>query len=131
LTGAIQGLTPSGAVTRAKDNFFPLMKRNLMFWIPVQFVQFGYIQEDLQIPFLSVCGLAWTFILSMAAGDAKTYTPEKEVQTTMMNNTANKQLAADAAAVVIAEASSLSTEGDDEAVMSASNASPAMVADAR
>jgi hypothetical protein len=67
----------------------------------------------------------------MAAGDAKTYTPEKEVQTTMMNNTANKQLAADAAAVVIAEASSLSTEGDDEAVMSASNASPAMVADAR
>jgi Mpv17 / PMP22 family len=86
LTGAIQGLTPSGALTRAKDNFIPLMKRNLLFWIPVQFVQFGYIQEDLQIPFLSVCGLAWTFILSMSAGNAKTYTPEKEVQEAMLAN---------------------------------------------
>jgi hypothetical protein len=86
LTGAIQGLTPSGALTRAKENFLPLMKRNLLFWIPVQFVQFGYIQEDLQIPFLSVCGLAWTFILSMVAGNAKTYTPEKTVQETMLAN---------------------------------------------
>lgn len=86
LTGAIQGLTPSGALTRAKENFLPLMKRNLLFWIPVQFVQFGYIQEDLQIPFLSVCGLAWTFILSTAAGNAKTYTIEKEVQETMLAN---------------------------------------------
>jgi hypothetical protein len=78
LTGAIQGLTPSGAFTRAKENFLPLMKRNLLFWVPVQFVQFGYIQEDLQIPFLSMCGLVWTFILSMTAGNAKTYNPEKE-----------------------------------------------------
>lgn len=80
LTGAIQGLSVSGAVNRAKENFIPLMKRNLLFWIPVQFVQFGYIQEDLQIPFLSVCGLAWTFILSVAAGSAKSYTPEKEME---------------------------------------------------
>ena len=56
------------------------MKRNLLFWIPVQFVQFGYIQEDLQIPFLSMCGLAWTFILSVAAGSAKNYTPDKELE---------------------------------------------------
>ncbi len=80
LTGAVQGLTPSGAVTRAKDNFLPLMKRNLLFWIPVQFVQFGYIQDDLQIPFLSCCGLAWTFILSVAAGSTKNYTPQKEME---------------------------------------------------
>ena len=50
LTGFMQGLTPSGAVSRAKENFLPLMKRNLLFWIPMQFIQFGYIQEDLQIP---------------------------------------------------------------------------------
>lgn len=80
LTGFIQGLSASGAIHRAKENFLPLMKRNLMFWIPVQFVQFGYIQEDLQIPFLSICGLAWTFILSVAAGSAKNYTPEKELE---------------------------------------------------
>ena len=78
LTGAMQGLDASGSWTRAKDNFIPLMKRNLLFWIPMQFIQFGYIQEDLQIPFLSVCGLAWTFILSVAAGSAKSYDKEAE-----------------------------------------------------
>jgi peroxisomal membrane protein 2 len=84
LTGAMQGLSASGALTRAQENFLPLMKRNLLFWIPMQFIQFGYIQEDLQIPFLSVCGLGWTFILSVAAGSAKSYTPEKEAEEAMI-----------------------------------------------
>lgn len=73
LTALIQGLTTSQAVDRAKETFIPLMKRNLLFWIPVQFVQFGYIEEGLQIPFLSVCGLAWTIILSLMAGSTKSY----------------------------------------------------------
>jgi hypothetical protein len=85
LTGAIQGLSVSGSISRAQDMFLPLMKRNLMFWLPVQFIQFGYIQEDLQIPFLSICGLAWTFILSKSAGSAKSYTPEKEMETNIVN----------------------------------------------
>lgn len=42
----------------------------------VQFVQFAFIQEDLQIPFLSICGLAWTFILSANAGSTKSYVSE-------------------------------------------------------
>lgn len=75
LTGAIQGLSIEGAWNRAVDTFVPLMKRNLLFWIPVQYVQFAYIQEDLQIPFLSVAGLAWTFIISLYAGSAKSYSP--------------------------------------------------------
>lgn len=79
LTGAVQGLTFSAAMARAQDNFLPLMKRNLLFWIPMQFIQFGYIQEDLQIPFLSVCGLAWTFVLSVAAGSTKSYSLQKDV----------------------------------------------------
>ena len=89
LTGAIQGLSIEGAAIRAKENFVPLMKRNLLFWIPVQFIQFGYIQEDLQIPFLSLCGLGWTFILSIAAGSAKKYSPspEDEVVEEMMRST--------------------------------------------
>lgn len=82
LTGFVQGLSSSSALTRAKENFFPLMQRNLVFWIPVQFIQFGYIQDDLQIPFLSCCGLAWTFILSVAAGSTKNYTPQKQVEDT-------------------------------------------------
>jgi protein Mpv17 len=87
LTGAVQGLNAEAAVTRAKENFLPLMKRNLMFWIPVQFIQFAFIQEDLQIPFLSVCGLAWTFILSVNAGSTKSYVSEEaEVMTTIELN---------------------------------------------
>lgn len=78
ISGAIQGLSASAAWSRALENFVPLMKRNLLFWIPVQFIQFGYIQEDLQIPFLSCAGLAWTFILSVYAGSAKSYSPEKK-----------------------------------------------------
>lgn len=73
LTGFVQGLSAEGSIQRAKDTFIPLMKRNLLFWIPVQFVQFGFIEEGLQIPFLCVCGLAWTFILSVMAGSTKNY----------------------------------------------------------
>jgi Mpv17 / PMP22 family len=73
-TGFLQGLTVQGSWARAVDNFPNLMKRNLVFWIPVQFVQFGFVPDDLQIPFLSAAGLCWTFILSMAAGSAQAYT---------------------------------------------------------
>lgn len=80
-TGWMQGLTFDEGLERAKDNFIPLMKRNLLFWIPVQYVQFCYVPTDLQIPFLSVAGLAWTYILSVMAGSAKKYSnddPEDE-----------------------------------------------------
>lgn len=80
ISGAIQGISAEASWARAVDTFVPLMKRNLLFWIPVQFIQFGYIQEDLQIPFLSCAGLAWTFILSVYAGSAKSYSPEKEME---------------------------------------------------
>lgn len=78
LTAALQGISAEAGLQRAKENFLPLMKRNLLFWIPVQFVQFGFIDEQLQIPFLSVAGLCWTFILSVAAGSAKGYSDSKE-----------------------------------------------------
>jgi hypothetical protein len=71
ITAFVKGVDREQAVQRAKDTFIPLMKRNLLFWIPVQFIQFGYIDENLQIPFLSVAGLAWTFIISLFAGNAK------------------------------------------------------------
>jgi len=78
LTGFIQGLTKEQALDRAKTTFLPLMKRNLLFWLPVQFVQFSFIDEGLQIPFLSVCGLCWTFILSVMAGSTKSYGTTEE-----------------------------------------------------
>ena len=71
ITGFLQQLTPDQTVERAKETFVPLMKRNLLFWIPVQFVQFGFVEENLQIPFITVCGLIWTIILSVMAGAAQ------------------------------------------------------------
>ncbi|KAL3906447.1 MAG: hypothetical protein SGILL_009268 [Bacillariaceae sp.] len=69
-TGLVQGLTVEETLTRAKETFIPLMKRNLMFWIPTQFAVFGFVEENLQIPLLIVCGLIWTVILSLSAGNA-------------------------------------------------------------
>jgi hypothetical protein len=89
LTAFIQGLSADGALERARENFLPLMKRNLLFWLPVQFVQFGFIDENLQIPFLSVAGLCWTFILSAAAGSASTYN-KSNISNYTKNGEANK-----------------------------------------
>lgn len=71
VTGMVQGLSPQETIQRAKDSFFPLMSRNLMFWIPVQFGVFAFCpNQDLQIPILIACGLVWTVILSALAGSA-------------------------------------------------------------
>lgn len=86
ITAFVQGLDSEEAVQRAKDTFIPLMKRNLLFWIPVQFIQFGYIDENLQIPFLSVAGLAWTFIISLFAGNAKAATPSSDEKMSVQMN---------------------------------------------
>ena len=89
LTGFMQGLTVDGSVDRAKEKFLPLMQRNLLFWIPVQFIQFGFIEEGLQIPFLSVAGLGWTFILSIMAGSTKTYQTDSDTANDMVMNAVN------------------------------------------
>lgn len=78
LTGSLQGLTPSQSFDRARETFIPLMKRNLLFWIPVQFGVFSFVDDQLQIPILCVSGLAWTIILSIMAGSAKSYASEEE-----------------------------------------------------
>jgi hypothetical protein len=75
------GLTFEEGLDRAKQNFFPLMKRNLLFWVPIQYSQFAFVPMDLQIPFLCVAGLIWTYILSALAGSTKKYsneTPESD-----------------------------------------------------
>lgn len=78
LTAYVQGLDVPGGVKRAKEMFVPLMQRNLLFWIPVQMVQFSLIPEALQIPFVSVMGLFWTFALSVMAGSTKKVEEEEE-----------------------------------------------------
>ena len=70
------GLTFDEGMDRAKENFLPLMKRNLLFWVPIQYTQFAFIPLDLQIPFLCLAGLIWTYILSILAGSTKKYSDE-------------------------------------------------------
>ena len=79
LTGWVQGMTLEATIERAENTIVPLLKRNWLFWIPVQYFQFGYVDEPLQIPFLCVAGLAWTFILSAAAGSIKSYGDDNDI----------------------------------------------------
>jgi len=76
LTGYLQGLSMDTNIERVRNTLVPLLKRNWLFWIPVQYYQFGYVEESLQIPFLCVAGLAWTFILSASVGSVQTYDEE-------------------------------------------------------
>jgi protein Mpv17 len=71
VTGMVQGLSWNQTLERGLQSFVPLMKRNLLFWIPVQFGVFGWINDDaLQISILIACGFIWTIILSACAGAA-------------------------------------------------------------
>lgn len=88
VTGAVQGLTVDETMQRARETFVPLMKRNLLFWIPIQFAVFGFCEEPLQIPILTLCGLIWTFILSFVAGSVqKAETTEPVVMATTNGET--------------------------------------------
>ena len=74
VTGVVQGLTVEETIERAKTTFIPIMKRNLLYWIPCQFATFALLAGDalepLQIPVLTGLGLIWTIILSLFAGSA-------------------------------------------------------------
>mmetsp|Transcript_29113 Transcript_29113/g.78814 ORF Transcript_29113/g.78814 Transcript_29113/m.78814 type:complete len:368 (+) Transcript_29113:169-1272(+) len=78
VTGVVQNLTTQETITRAKETFIPLMKRNLLFWIPVQFGAFYFVEENLQIPVLTACGLVWTVILSVSAGNVNQSSSEEK-----------------------------------------------------
>lgn len=70
MTGAVQGLSGTESVQRARENFLPLMKRNLQFWLPVQYVQFAFVAPEWQVTYVAVLGLVWNVILSALAGSA-------------------------------------------------------------
>lgn len=63
-TGALNGLNPRESFERAKSMFVPLMKRNYVYWLPVQFIQFFALPSEWQIPYVSMASLIWTSVLS-------------------------------------------------------------------
>lgn len=68
ISGALQGLTPSQSLRRARTHFLPLMSSTLAFWIPVNLVQFCWVPSLWQVPFVCLVGFIWTMILSMRVG---------------------------------------------------------------
>jgi len=72
-TGIMQGLPIDEIIERGRTTFWPLMRRNWLFWLPVQYYQFSYVDEPLQIPFLCLVGLVWTLILSASAGSVEKF----------------------------------------------------------
>lgn len=78
ITGALAGLSFAEGLQRAKTLYGPLMKRNLAFWLPVQFAQFAAVPTDLQVPYVCVAGLVWNAILSAASGRAASPRPQPQ-----------------------------------------------------
>ena len=71
VTSFVQGLSLRETIDRVKTTFIPVMKRNLLFWVPLQYAAFRFVCEPMQIPVLTALGLVWTVILSLFAGSAK------------------------------------------------------------
>ena len=73
VTGLAYGQRVQQMKERASSLFLPLWRRNLAFWLPVQFCQFAFVDPVLQLPFVCVAGLFWNLILSAVslAQDAK------------------------------------------------------------
>ena len=68
ISGIVQGLTVDAALQRAQDTWATLVSRNLLFWLPVQFVQFAFVPLQWQVPYVCAAGLGWNIILSGMAG---------------------------------------------------------------
>lgn len=88
VTGVVQGLTVEETIERAKTTFIPIMKRNLLYWIPCQFATFALLAGDalepLQIPVLTGLGLIWTIILSLFAGSAGSSSTQQQEQESVL-----------------------------------------------
>lgn len=79
LTSLLGGLDLDQAKSRAASLYFPLVRRNWLFWFPTQFIQFFAIPTEWHIPFLSTASLVWTIILSTVGAAASSSTPPPPV----------------------------------------------------
>ncbi len=77
ISGIIQNLSVKEMIDRGSKKIKKLLRRNWLFWIPVQFVQFRFVPEPYQIPFLCIVGLLWTFILSTSTENVQQTQPVK------------------------------------------------------
>ncbi|KAK9873335.1 hypothetical protein WA026_022141 [Henosepilachna vigintioctopunctata] len=60
----LEGRDLKYAEEEIRKKFLPTFKTGLCYWPIVQTVNFSYIPEKNRVPFLSLCGMAWTVFLS-------------------------------------------------------------------
>jgi hypothetical protein len=75
VTGLVAGLNWNEIKARAQSLYFPLLRRNYFFWLPIQFLQFFVIPAEWQIPYVSSMSLLWTVILSSIGGSTAPASP--------------------------------------------------------
>ena len=57
--------------------FRKLYSRSLLYWLPVQCVQFSLVPQRYKVVFLSVAGLLWTTLLSVVAGSVQRWRQQR------------------------------------------------------
>lgn len=75
MSGMFAGRTIQQTLTDAHAKFWPLVKRNWSFWLPVQCALFALAPQHLLVPLMCLCSVAWNYILSMAALSAPVPVP--------------------------------------------------------
>tara|TARA_B110001452_G_C15171081_1_gene407057 strand:- start:400 stop:828 length:429 start_codon:yes stop_codon:yes gene_type:complete len=79
ITGVLQGLTLAVTVERMRSQYFRIFGRSVLFWLPVSFVQFAYVQGySMRIVFMSTAGLVWNVCLSLMAGSVSLWKARKD-----------------------------------------------------
>lgn len=78
ITGVLQGLTLAVTAERMRSQYLRVFGRSVMFWLPVSFVQFAYVQGyPMRIVFMSTAGLVWNVCLSLMAGSVRLWKARK------------------------------------------------------
>lgn len=70
-------LSSPRAVHAPQAGFRKLYSRSLLYWLPVQCVQFSLVPQRYKVVFLSVAGLLWTTLLSVVAGSVQRWRQQR------------------------------------------------------
>jgi len=68
VTGAVQGLTHAASWQRMRENYLRMCWHSLMFWFPIQIVQFLVLPLEWQATSVQAISFVWNMILSSLAG---------------------------------------------------------------
>ena len=68
VTGAVQGLSRQASWQRMRENYLPMCWHSLVFWFPIQIVQFLVLPLKWQASSVQAISFVWNMILSSLVG---------------------------------------------------------------